>query len=162
MNSDSIEKSIVLRAPLARVWQALSNAAEFGKWFGVRFEGPFATGEVLRGVMVPTAVDPEVAAMQEEYEGMPFDIRVERLEPEKTFAFRWHPYPIEPGTDFDAKPTTLVTFTLEKVEEGVALRVIESGFDGIPLERRAKAFAENAEGWAIQMMLIEKHLAASV
>jgi uncharacterized protein YndB with AHSA1/START domain len=162
MNSDCIEKSIVLRAPLARVWEALSNSAEFGKWFGVKFDGPFAPGETLHGVMVPTTVDPDVAATQKEYEGMPFDIRVERVEPEKAFAFRWHPYPIEPGTDFDTKPTTLVTFTLEKVEEGVFLKVIESGFDGVPLERRAKAFADNEEGWGIQVTLIQKYLAAAV
>ena len=42
---------------------------------------------------------------------------------------------------------------------GILLTVTESGFDRIPLARRAKAFAENEGGWAAQMKLIEKYLA---
>lgn len=159
MNTDCIEKNILLRASLKRVWQALSDSAEFGKWFGVKFDGPFAPGETLNGIIVPTTADTEVAAMQKSYEGTPFVISVESVEPEKLLAFRWHPYAIEQGTDYSAEPTTLVQFTLKPVEEGVALTVTESGFDNIPLERRAKAFASNEEGWGIQVTLIQKYLA---
>jgi uncharacterized protein YndB with AHSA1/START domain len=159
MNTDCIQKSIVLRAPRKRVWQALADSAEFGKWFGVKFDGPFVPGQMLRGVIVPTTVDPDVAAAQKPYEGTPFEITVERVEPEKQLSFRWHPYAIEPNTDYSAEPTTLVAFTLEEVADGVSLTITESGFDAIPLERRAKAFASNAEGWGIQVTLIEKYLA---
>jgi len=159
MNTDRIEKNVVLRAPLKQVWQALSNSAEFGRWFGVRFDGPFAPGESLQGVIVPTTVDPDIAEAQKPYEGAPVAITVEQVEPEKRLSFRWHPYAVEPGVDYSREPTTLVAFTLEEVEGGVSLTVTESGFEGIPLERRAKAFTANEEGWSIQMTLIAKYLA---
>jgi hypothetical protein len=39
--NDRIEKRIELAAPTSRVWRALTDYLEFGKWFGVRLEGPF-------------------------------------------------------------------------------------------------------------------------
>jgi uncharacterized protein YndB with AHSA1/START domain len=159
MNTDWIEKSILLRAPLRRVWRALTDSSEFGTWFGVRFEGPFAPGAPARGVMVGTTVNAEVGAMQKQYAGRPFDLVIDRMEPERLFSFRWHPFAIEPGVDYSAEPMTLVTFSLEEVAEGVRLTVTESGFDRIPLERRAKAFAANEGGWAIMVTVIEEYLA---
>lgn len=157
--TDRIEKHVLLSASRARVWQALSDAREFGEWFGVRFDGPFVAGAPLRGVIVPTKADAEVARAQEPYRGMPFEITVVRIEPQRLFSFRWHPYAVEPGVDYSNEPTTLIEFTLEEKPDGVLLTVTESGFDGIPLERRAKAFTANEGGWDAQMRLIEKHLA---
>jgi uncharacterized protein YndB with AHSA1/START domain len=157
--TDRIEKNVLLNAPLARVWRALTDAREFGRWFGVEFDGPFVAGAPLRGVIAPTQADAEVAKMQQPYAGKPFDITVERIEPQRLFSIRWHPYAIEPGVDYSKEPTTLVTFTLEEQPNGVLLTVTESGFDTIPLERRAKAFSANEGGWVLQMTLIEKHLA---
>ena len=157
--TDRIEKQVVLRAPRARVWRALSDAQEFGTWFGVKFDGPFKPGALVRGVIVPTKVDENVAKAQKPYEGRPFEITIERIEPEKVLAFRWHPFAIEPGVDYSREPTTLVEFRLEDVANGVRLTVTESGFDALPLERRAKAFAANEGGWTMVMTLIEKHLA---
>jgi uncharacterized protein YndB with AHSA1/START domain len=157
--SDSIQKTVHLRARRARVWRALSDAREFGAWFGVRFDGPFVPGASLRGVIVPTTADPEVARSQEPYRGKGFDILVERLEPERLLAFRWHPHAVEPGVDYSLEPTTLVVFEIEDAPDGVLLRVTESGFDRIPLARRAKAFTANEGGWSMVMRLIEKHLA---
>ena len=154
---DRIEKQVLLRAPLERVWRALSDPAEFGSWFGMRVDGPFEAGRRLRAQIVPTTVDPEVAEAQKAYEGVPFEIVVERVEPERVLSFRWTHEP-DPGGAGDA-PSTLVEFTLEQREGGVLLRVTESGFDQIPLERRAKMFSENEEGWAIQMRLVERYLA---
>jgi len=159
--TDRIEKNVLLRAPLARVWRALTDAREFGRWFGVEFDGPFVAGAPLRGVIAPTQADAEVAKMQQPYTGKPFDITVERIEPQRLFSFRWHPYAVEPGVDYSKEPTTLVEFTLVEQANGVLLTVTESGFDTIPLERRAKAFSANEGGWALQMTLIEKHLARS-
>jgi len=159
--TDRIEKHVLLRAPLARVWQALTDAREFGRWFGVRFDGPFVAGEPLHGVVAPTEVDAEVARLQEPHAGKPFDITIDRIEPMHRFSFRWHPYAVEPGVDYSNEPTTLVVFTLEQKADGIALTVTESGFDGIPLNRRVKAFTANEGGWAKQMILIEKHLARS-
>jgi uncharacterized protein YndB with AHSA1/START domain len=159
MTTDRIEKQVLLRAPRARVWRALTDAAEFGTWFGVRFDGPFIPGTVLRGVTVPTRVDAEVAKAQQPYEGTPFEITVDRIEPETLFAFRWHPFAIEHGVDYSSEPTTLVEFALEDVPNGVMLTVTESGFDRVPLARRAKAFTANEGGWTMVITLIEKHLA---
>jgi uncharacterized protein YndB with AHSA1/START domain len=161
MNMDRIEKKIMLKAPLARVWRALSDSTEFGTWFGVKFEGPFLAGTRLRGVIRPTTVDAEVAKHQKPYEGTPFEIIVERLEPERLFSFRWHPYSVEPGVDYAAEPTTLVVFSLEEVAGGIMLTLTESGFDAIPLERRAKAFSANDGGWTMQMKLIERYVGSA-
>jgi uncharacterized protein YndB with AHSA1/START domain len=158
--TDRIEKQVLLRAPRARVWKAIANSEEFGAWFGVKFDAPFKVGTLQRGVLVGTTVDANVAKMQQQYKDVPFEITIDRIEPERVFAFRWHPYAVERGADYSAEPTTLVTFALEEAPNGTLLTVTESGFDRVPLERRAKAFAANEGGWAIQMTLIEKYLAS--
>src|SRR5579872_967845 len=158
MNTDRIEKKVFLRAPLARVWRALSDSADFGHWFGMRFDAPFAPGRVMRGAIVPTAVNAAVAEAQKPYEGIPFEITIEKMEPERLFSFRWHPGAIDPGIDYSAEPTTLVVFELEPQADGVMLTVTESGFDRIPLERRLKAFTANEQGWSMVVKLIEEYL----
>src|SRR5262247_1258729 len=117
--TDRIEKHVLLSASRARVWQALSDAKEFGEWFGVRLDGPFVAGAPLRGVIVPTQADAEVAKMQEPYAGRAFDITVDRIEPQRLFSFRWHPYGVEAGIDYSKEPMTLVVFTLEEQSGGV-------------------------------------------
>jgi uncharacterized protein YndB with AHSA1/START domain len=159
MSTDRIEKTILLKAPLKRVWRALSDSKEFGSWFGMRFNAPFAPGANMKAVIVPTTVNQEVAKMQKPYEGIAFEIKIEQMQPERLFSFRWHPGAVAPGIDYSAEPTTLVVFTLEKVPEGVQLTVTESGFDQIPFARRAKAFSANEGGWTLVIKLIEEHLA---
>jgi len=159
--TDRIEKRVLLHAPRARVWGALADSVEFGRWFGIRFDGPFAPGAHMRGVVVPATADPEVAKAQKEYEGTAFDITVEKMEPERLFSFRWHPFAVDPGVDYSAEPTTLVEFVLDDAAGGIMLTVTESGFDRIPLARRAKAFAANERGWSAQVKLIEAYLAQS-
>jgi len=153
MSTDAIHKQVLLRATRERVWRAISDSKEFGHWFGVKFEGPFPAGATVKGVITPTKVDAVVAESQKPHEGTAFEIEVETIEPEHKLSFRWHPY----GCPSDAP--TLVTFTLEDADDGVLLIVTESGFDQIPIERRAKAFEMNEGGWAAQMTLIEKYLA---
>jgi uncharacterized protein YndB with AHSA1/START domain len=159
MNTDRIEKQIVLRASLDRVWRAVSDAKQFGSWFGVAFDGPFLEGAKLTGKIVPTIVDPEVARMQEPYSGKAFEWTIERIEPMRRIAFRWHPYAVEEGVDYSKEPTTLIEFELAESAGGVLLKITESGFDQIPLARRAKAFQANEGGWEMQTRLIEKYLA---
>ena len=158
-DTDRIRKSILLRAPRERVWRAISNSKEFGSWFGVEFDAAFAPGARITGRIVPTKVDPEVARTQEPYTGMAFDFTVERIEPMRLFSFRWHPFAVEPGVDYSKEPTTLVVFELEDAQGGTMLTITESGFDRIPIARRAKAFAANEQGWEAQTKLIEKYLA---
>jgi uncharacterized protein YndB with AHSA1/START domain len=158
-DTNRIEKKVLLRAPRARVWRALTDAREFGSWFGVRFDGPFEAGKRLKGTVTPTTVDPTVAKGQREYEGAAFEITVDRIEPERLFAFKWHPFAVDPKVDYSAEPMTLVEFSLEETTGGVLLVIRETGFDHIPLARRAKAFEMNEGGWGMQAMLIEKYLA---
>jgi len=158
-STDRIEKSVVLRAPRERVWRAISDSKQFGSWFGVKFDGPFVAGASIVGKIVPTTVDAEVAKRQELYKGHRFEFAVDRVEPMRLFSFRWHPFAMDSGIDYSKEPTTLVVFQLEEVADGTMLTVTESGFDQIPIERRAKAFAANEGGWAAQMKLIEKYLA---
>jgi uncharacterized protein YndB with AHSA1/START domain len=158
MTTDSIRKQIILHAPISRVWKAVSDSAEFGAWFGVRFNQPFTPGAKITGYITPTTVDPEIAAMQKAHEGTPFEFMVEEMVAERLFSFRWHPYAIEPGRDYSREAATLVTFAFEVVPDGVLLTLTETGFDQIPLERRAKAFAANDGGWTHQMNLIRKYL----
>ena len=159
MSADRIEKKILLRAPRKRVWRALSDSTEFGTWFGMKFDGPFTPGARVGATIVGTTVDPNVAKAQKEHEGMQFDIIIERMEPERLFSFRWHPGPAERGVDYSNEPATLVVFLLEEAANGVMVTVTESGFDQIPLARRAKAFEANEQGWGIVVKLLEKHLA---
>jgi uncharacterized protein YndB with AHSA1/START domain len=159
MSRDRIEKKILLRAPRERVWRAISDAKEFGSWFGVAFDGPFTQGARLTGKITPTTVDAEVAKMQEPYAGKAFDFTVERIEPMQRISFRWHPYAVEPGVDYSKEPITLIEFELAEAAGGILLKISESGFDQIPLARRAKAFKANEGGWEIQTHLIEKYLA---
>jgi uncharacterized protein YndB with AHSA1/START domain len=158
MQTDLIRKFILLRATRERVWRAISDSSQFGQWFGVSIQGPFVPGQRVAGRIVPTSVDPEVAKMQEPWAGAPCDFHVERVEPMSLFSFRWHP-----GGDLvenapDDQMTT-VTFELADAPGGVMLTITETGFDRVPLERRAKAFTDNEGGWEIQTRLIEKYLA---
>ena len=150
MSTDRIEKSLVLRAPRARVWRALTHAAEFGAWFGVKIEGEFAAGATVRGTITTKG-----------YEHLTMELVIDRIEAERYFSYRWHPYAIDPKVDYSAEPPTLVEFRLEDADEGTLLRVVESGFDRIPAARRAEAFRMNDGGWAKQMENIARHVASS-
>jgi uncharacterized protein YndB with AHSA1/START domain len=158
-NEDHIEKKILLLAPRARVWRALTDAREFGTWFGVKFDQTsFVVGERATGKIVPTTVDDNVAMAQKPYEGTPFDIDIERMDAERVFAFHWHPGAVDPAIDYTKEPRTLVTFELEEAAGGTMLTLTETGFDRIPLARRAKAFSMNEGGWTSVMTLIEKYV----
>lgn len=157
--TDSLQRSTLLKAPRARVWRALTDAAEFGAWFGVRFDGAFVPGAKLTGTLAPTAADPEVAKAQKAYEGRTFEIVVDRIEPQTLFSFRWHPFAVDQKRDYSNEPMTLVVFTLADAPGGTQLTVTESGFDALPPDRRAQAFEMNDGGWRAQLALIGKHLA---
>jgi len=136
MSTDRIEKRVVLRAPRSRVWRAIADAKEFGTWFRLTLDGPFVAGTTVRG----------------RHDNFKVEMRIERIEPERYFSYRWHPYPKDPAKDYAEEPMTLVEFTLEDAEGGgTALTIVESGFEKIPLARRAEAFRMNTEGWAGQI-----------
>jgi uncharacterized protein YndB with AHSA1/START domain len=147
-STDRIEKEILLRAPRSRVWRALTDAEEFGTWFRVELAGRFAPGESIRGKITYPG-----------YEHLTWELTVERMDPERLFSFRWHPYAVDPKIDYSVEPTTLVEFTLEDAPGGTRLTVVESGFDRLPAARRDEAFRMNEGGWAAQMQNIERHVA---
>jgi uncharacterized protein YndB with AHSA1/START domain len=149
--TDRIERKILLKAPLARVWRALSDATEFGDWFGVDFKGKaFVSGKPLKGQITYPG-----------YEHIVMEVFVERVVPQRLLSWRWHPAAIDPAVDYSQEPTTLVVFELEEGEGGIWLTVVESGFDKIPAARRTAVFRMNSSGWDEQMKNIEKHVAAS-
>lgn len=156
--TDYIEKRVLLRAPRERVWRAISEAKRFGTWFGIEFDGEFVAGTRLNGRISGTKVDPDVAKLQQPAIGLPFEFRIERVEPMSLFSFRWHPNAIDTAVDYSAEPMTLVEFRLEDAAQDTLLTLKESGFDRIPLARRAVAFTNNEGGWTHQCKLIEKYL----
>jgi uncharacterized protein YndB with AHSA1/START domain len=131
-DTDRIEKKMILQASRSRVWRAIATAGEFGAWFGVKLDGAFADGATVRGKITSPG-----------YEHLTLEMLVGRLEPERYFAYRWHPYAITPGVDYSTEPTTLVEFRLDESNSGTVLTIVESGFDRIPVERRAEAFRMN-------------------
>ena len=150
-STDRIERKVLLKAPRARVWRALSNAEEFGNWFGVNFKGKtFVAGKSVHGNITHPG-----------YEHLVMEVLIERVEPERLLSWRWHPAAIEPSVDYSQEPTTLVVFELAEADGGILLTVVESGLDKIPLARRATVLRLNSSGWDGQMRNIEKHVAAS-
>ncbi len=147
MSTNEIHKEIQLKASRSKVWKAISDASEFGAWFGVNLDGAFVVGEKITGRMK----NPKFAHI-------PFELWVERMEPEHSFAYRWHPYALDPERDYSDEPTTLVEFHLEESEGGTLLKVTESGFDALPKDRAAEAFRMNEGGWAHQIGNIQNHV----
>lgn len=143
-----IEKQVELKAPVSRVWRALTDQREFGEWFCVKLDSPFMLGQVSRGHITHPG-----------YEHLQWEVVVQQMEPERLFSFTWHPYAIDPKVDYSKEVPTLVEFKLEKTANGTLLILTESGFDKIPSDRRLEAFRMNEGGWAEQMKNIEKYVA---
>ena len=153
-----IEKHVTLRAPLERVWAAITDSQKFGIWFGVELDGPFAAGKKITGRMRPTRVDPEIAKKQAAFEGMPMEWQVERIEPMTYFSYRWHPGAVDRTVDYSSEPMTLVEFVLEAAGATTKLTIRESGFDKLPAARREAAQKGNDWGWTKQTEMIGKYL----
>jgi uncharacterized protein YndB with AHSA1/START domain len=149
--TDRIEKRIELKAPVSRVWRALTDHREFGEWFCVKLDGPFVAGQVSRGWITHPG-----------YEYIKWEALVEKMEPERLFSFRWaHPKSLdkaEYSPDYSNEPTTLVEFRLEKTAAGTLLVIAESGFDKLPSDRRDDCFRRNEGGWTQQMKNIESYV----
>ncbi len=145
---DRIEKSIELKAPVARVWHALTDHQEFGEWFRVKLDGPFVVGEVSRGRVTYPG-----------YQHMMWEATVQTMEPERLFSLTWCPYAGDPDIDYSNEPTTLVEFKLEPTTDGTRLIITESGFSALPDEpRRVDALRRNTGGWDAQAKNIASHV----
>ncbi len=146
--TDRIEKQVLLRASRARVWRALTNSDEFGAWFRVKLEGPFVEGAATRGHITHPG-----------YEHLTMVMDIARIEPERLFAYRWHPYAVDTKVDYSSETPTLVEFRLEDAEGGTRLTIVESGFDALPAGRRDEALRMNEGGWTQQTQNIAAHVA---
>jgi uncharacterized protein YndB with AHSA1/START domain len=146
-STDRIEKTVVLKASRSRVWRAIADADEFGKWFLVKLHDPFVEGATVRGDILHPG-----------YEDMNFEMFIERIQPERYFSYRWHPHAVDPNVDYSPEPTTLVEFMLDDAPDGTRLTIVESGFDRIPLPRRLDALRMNDPGWSKQMANIERYV----
>jgi uncharacterized protein YndB with AHSA1/START domain len=147
-SNDRIEREILLKAPRAKVWNALADAESFGQWFGVKFQGQrFVPGQVTQGYITYPG-----------YEHVLMQVEVQKLEPQRLLSFHWHPYAVDPNQDYSKEPPTLVEFILEEAEGGTLLRVIESGFDKVPAARREEAFRMNSGGWDEQVGNIQRYV----
>lgn len=168
MLADRIEKQVTLRAPISRVWRAITDAAEFGRWFGFTLEGPFVEGRPIRGTFNGTLDEAAIMEHQRRMGIAPSKVRlpeklsvfgtVEHIQPEHYFAYRWVPYGIDAEADPASEPTTLVEFRLEEAAEGTRLFIVESGFDRVPLHRRERAFRMNEGGWEAQASNLRKYV----
>jgi uncharacterized protein YndB with AHSA1/START domain len=148
-STDRIEKKFTVAAPRSRVWRAIADSKEFGTWFRMRLDGPFVAGKPISGNITHPG-----------YEHVKVDMVVDRIQPESYFSYKWHPYAIDMSSDYTKEPMTLVEFTLEEVKDGTAVTIVESGFDRIPLGRRAEAFRMNGKGWEGQAKNLAKHVEA--
>jgi uncharacterized protein YndB with AHSA1/START domain len=145
--SDRIEKSVELKAPVSRVWRAITDYEQFGQWFRVRLDGPFLPEQPSTGRMTRPG-----------FEHIRWRATVKKIEPERLFSFTWHPYAIDPNKDYSGEEPTLVEFTLEKSAVGTLLRIVESGFDKVPSYRRDEAMRMNSKGWQMQTESIRQHV----
>jgi uncharacterized protein YndB with AHSA1/START domain len=145
--SDRIEKQIELKASVSRVWRALTDHHEFGAWFRVKLEAPFQVGRLARGQITYPG-----------YEHITWEAMIEAMEPERLFAFIWHPYAVDPAIDYSKEPTTRVDFRLEPKGAGTLLSVSETAFAAIPKERRFEAYRMNETGWSEQIENIANHV----
>lgn len=165
---DRIEKQVTLRAPVSRVWRAITDAEEFGRWFGMTLVGPFAEGKTITGTFDGTLDEAAIVEHQKRLGLPPSKVKrpeknavfctVERIEPERYFSFRWIPYGIDAEADPQNEPTTLVEFRLEPAAEGTRLTIVESGFERVPAHRRERAFRMNEGGWAAQAENVRKYV----
>lgn len=149
--NDRIEKRIALKAPVSRVWRALTDHEQFGAWFQVKLEAPFEPGKEAVGQITHPG-----------YEHVTWRAVVQRMEPERLFSLSWHPFAIEPKVDYSDEPQTLIEFRLEPDGEGTLLTLTESGFENIPAHRRDEAFRMNEGGWTQQMQNIRRYVEETV
>jgi uncharacterized protein YndB with AHSA1/START domain len=147
-STDRIEREILLKASRSRVWRALSDAEEFGSWFGVALKGKtFVPGQLISGSFTISG-----------HEHMVFEALIVEMQPERLFSYRWHPYNVDPAIDYSKEEKTLVVIELHDAKEGILLKVTESGFDKVPATRRQEAFMRNTGGWEWQLKNIANYV----
>jgi uncharacterized protein YndB with AHSA1/START domain len=130
------EQTIVMKAGRERVWQAITTAKHFSKWFGLQVEiGRLEPGGEFRFVEFENNLPGKIVT----------------VEPPALFQFEWTP---EAGVAV----FTLVTFRLEEVEGGTRVTMSEQGFEKLPEQYRQTRYEGNSEGWSIQIHNLDNYL----
>jgi uncharacterized protein YndB with AHSA1/START domain len=129
---DAIVKEIEIKAPIDKVWDAITMPEHLGAWFGDS------------GATVDFRVGGEMALTWQEH-GTGWAV-IDAIEPKTRFVWRW-------ARTSEKKPTpgdqTTVEFTLAESGDGTLLRVVESGFTSLAMDEATQAAArdENVGGW---------------
>ncbi len=142
-----IERQIEIKAPMAKVFLALTDSKQFGQWFKVKLDGPFVAGKTTTGMNLSKGFE------------MPMQFIIREIKPETYFSYSWTPFPMDRTIDYSKEEPTLVEFFLSTSSKGTLVKVKESGFDKITASRRAKAFEMHSGGWEAQLQNIEAFLA---
>ena len=136
---DTIERTTELPQPVERVWSALTDPAEFGRWFSQEAAWDLEPGAPM--------------TMRWDQYGTSVGVIVE-VTPTTRFAYRWgsEDRPLEDGQ------STLVTWTLAPADGGgTTLTVVESGF--ATLYNGPEQIKDNTGGWQEQFENITAYLA---
>ena len=131
---DTIEREILISAPIERVWEIVTTPEHMGQWFGDA--GASRSGNVI------------TMAWEKHGEA---DLEVVREEAPNTFAYWW-------DANIKAAGRTLVEFTLSEEDSGTRVRVVESGFAQLSEESHKMAFEGNTEGWASELAELVEYL----
>jgi uncharacterized protein YndB with AHSA1/START domain len=128
-----ITRSIDIKAPVAKVWAALTEPDLIAQWFGDTAE------------FDPSPGGAGVFGWNDQAAG-PFRVLVEHIDKPKTLVYRW-------ARDADVDPvpgnSTVVRFDLTEIEGGTRLTVLETGFEQLSDPR--SAHDANTEGWRAEL-----------
>lgn len=143
-SENSIERQIEIKAPLEKVWNALTDSQQFGQWFSVDLSSPFVAGKTTKGRNTSKGFEMDMV------------FHVKEITPQSYFSYAWIPFPMDPTIDYSKEEPTQVEFSLEETGKGTLVKVKESGFNKITASRRAEAFRMHSGGWEAQLKNIEK------
>ena len=141
--TNEITRDVAIAAPLEKVWAALTDHVQFGQWFKVALDQPFALGEESTGQMTVAG-----------YEGYGWLARVVAIEPMTRFAYDWPAAGGDKALMARARPITQWTrvgFRLEPTPTGTHVTVTESGLDALTEPHRSNVLRSNSAGWTQQM-----------
>ncbi|MFE6964208.1 SRPBCC family protein [Agromyces sp. NPDC057679] len=132
----TVRRTIRIAAPLDKVWRAVTEPEHISRWFG-------------QTVLDGAGVGATGSMTFEGYGTIP--LRVEAIEAPRSVSYRWSNDDAvrRAGGTIDAGTTTVFTFTLDEVDGGTELTVVETGFDRTT-DPRAN-MADHAEGWVSEL-----------
>jgi uncharacterized protein YndB with AHSA1/START domain len=140
----TVSRTVSIQAPLEKVWAAITEAKHLARWLPQRVNLPVAE------------VGAHGAFFFEGYGDVP--VEVEEIEPMRMIAYRWGN---EPGAavTLDAATSTVFRFTIETIEGGTQLTVVETGFETIA--DPAVPMEQHRGGWTSELDELVAYLEGS-